>query len=751
MRILKEFRELSIKHLSVKSILGWRNYLLVYLIILILFNFLLLEFPLTNVFGFEFSALNAFLLTILSGIFTLSVLTSENDYKLFLKKDLPPFILFLIIPMVVSITHDLLTINCSVWDGLLFYTFITLPSVIVGAALAVISVIISPRFRYLLFIIIFLGVLAITFFEFYYNPQIYFYNPVYAYYPGTIYDEAVEVNLQLMIYRSLNLLFFGAIFFIGSYVLYRSSVISKKLVIYITVLIAALFLYLSPDLGFSTTQKKLKSVLGDLVRTEHFDIYFSPGIGTDEKKIITLNHEYYYKQLSGFYHTYPKEKYVSFIFRDDEQKKKYFGSENADVAKPWLREVFTIAENYNSSLRHEIAHCFAGEFGWGLFDVADNFNPALIEGAAVAGAPEYDLNNVHYMASLAYHNGFRIELKNLFKGLNFFGQTSGLSYIYAGSFSLYLINKYGIEKFKRLYSDIDFQKIYGRDISGLSDEYFSFISKEYNAGNKNEAEYYFGRKPIIYKVCPRYVADRLRDAWQYYTEQNYKSALDIFTEILTLTNNYSALTGYANSLFKTGNKADAVAFLKNKIGSFKNTAYYYNIEFRLADFCAQVQDTICSDSLYNKLVEQNPNRTLYYLSHFRRNLLQSDSLIIPYLEGSDVDKYLIVTGMNKDSYDYFSLPVLIDLAGALGENYNLFLGLFDKTIMVDNYPESFAVYRLSVYLLAHLDFSRARKMAALSMRYNNDKNFNFILRENFNKADWLYVNGNRILSSTNFK
>lgn len=751
MRRLKECREPSIKPSSLTNIIKWRNYLLLYLLLTALFNFVLLEFPLTNVFGFEFSVLNAIFLTISSGFFTLSVQKSEDGYKLFLKKDLLAFLYFLIIPLTISMTHDLLTVNCSVWDGLLFYTFITVPSVIVGAAIAVLSVIASFRFRHLIFIIIILGVLSITFFELYYNPQIYFYNPVYAYFPGTIYDEAVNVDLKLMIYRSLNLLFFGAVYFIGAYIWYRNTVISKKLIIYLAVLIPVIFLYLSPDLGFSTTQKKLKSVLGSLVRTEHFDIYFSPGIGSDEVRIITLNHEYYYEQLSRFYQTIPKKKYVSFIFRDDAQKKKYFGSENADVAKPWLGEVFTIADNYNSSLRHEIAHCFAGEFGWGIFDVADNFNPALIEGAAVAGAPEYDLNNVHYMASLAYRNGFRIELKNLFKGLNFFGQTSGLSYIYAGSFCRFLIDNYGISKFKHLYSDVDFKKIYNKDIDSLSSEYFSFISKEYDVENINEAEYYYGRKPIIYKVCPRYVADRLREAWGYYAGQNYNEALNIFTDILNMTNNYSALTGYAGSLFNTGKETEAISFLKNKIGDYKKTSYYYNIEFRLADYCAQTQDSVCADSLYNKIISQNPNRTLYYLSNLRRNLLLSDSLIVPYLEGSDVDKYVIISGMNESSYDYFSIPVLVDLAGSLGESYNLFLKLFDKTMTVDSYPVSFAVYRLSVYLLSHLDFTRARKMAALSMRYESDKNFNFILEENFNKANWLYENGNQILSLIKFK
>jgi hypothetical protein len=128
-------------------------------------------------------------------------------------------------------------------------------------------------------------------------------------------------------------------------------------------------------------------------------------------------------------------------------------------------------------------------------------------------------------------------------------------------------------------------------------------------------------------------------------------------------------------------------------------------------------------------------------------LLEKDSLIVPYLKGSDLDKYLIITELNSSSYFYYSIPVLVDLAESLGENYDMFLNHFDRTITVDNFRSSFAVYRLSVYLLSHLDFTRARKMAALALRYSDNKNWNFILKGNFDKTGWFYENGKDILSS----
>jgi len=68
---------------------------------------------------------------------------------------------------------------------------------------------------------------------------------------------------------------------------------------------------------------------------------------------------------------------------------------------------------------------------------------------AVAADPVDDGNNIDYLASLAYNNKYKANLNKLFDRFSFFIQTSSLSYIYAGSFSKYLIKKYGINKFEK--------------------------------------------------------------------------------------------------------------------------------------------------------------------------------------------------------------------------------------------------------------------------------------------------------------
>ncbi len=108
-----------------------------------------------------------------------------------------------------------------------------------------------------------------------------------------------------------------------------------------------------------------------------------------------------------------------------------------------------------------------------------------------------------YFSASAFHYGFKINIQELFSGLNFFKSFSGLSYLYAGSFSKYLIEKYGIESFSLFYNSGNTQKAFGKSLDDLSEEYFEFLKSQKILLSKNQIEYYFGRQSIFQKVCPR--------------------------------------------------------------------------------------------------------------------------------------------------------------------------------------------------------------------------------------------------------
>ena len=739
---------------KIKNILSGYSYLSVYLLTLISLNLLLLNIPLAKVFGYEFSAINAIAITLLSGLYSISLIqklkSSIYSTETFIRILISAFSLFLIIPALISITNSFLTINCSLKDGIAFYLVITFPSVLTGLFFAVVSLSLLKKFPRILFVVIFLSILAVPLFEFYFNPQVYFYNPIFGFFPGTIYDEGLSVSNKLILYKIINSVYFGTGSFLILLAILKAGKWLKKIFVILSILVAVIFYCLSPMLGFATTFGSLEKKLGGKVTTEHFNIYYPLTLEQKKVEALVLYHEYFYSQLKIFFGYDVKDKLNSFIFSDDVQKKELFGSANADVAKPWLNSTFISAGDYHNILKHEIAHCYSGQFGTGILKVAHGLNPFLIEGIAVAADPVFDDNNIDFMASLAYSYGYKISINSMLNNFSFYTQASSVSYIYAGSFTKYMVEHYGINKFKKFYEGGNFFDIYGIKLAAAEKEYYKYLESYGETGNRDEANYYFGRKSIFYKVCPRYISDRLEEAWRLFNQNNIIEAEKIFKEILGKTNNYSAVIGYAECLSKLNKKTSAVKVITGWLEQFKNTAYYYNLELQQADLMVENGNYIQADSVYSDLKRHEPSRILLYLADLRLTMINDTSTVKQYLEGSDFDKYLILKKINEKKYIYSSFPVMINLSSLLNEGYDLFIKDFDKPIEADDYLSSYAIYKLSVYMLDNLDYSNARKTAAMALRYVHDKNFNSILKDNYDKCEWILLHHNEVLANTKF-
>ena len=730
------------------KIIKWRNNLIIYLVVILLVNLLLLRFPLTNVFGFEFAIINSFLLVLLSGFYTVYFFRSYfiSNKTTFLKELFKSLTVFLLIPPVISITNSFFTGFCSFYDGVLFYLFITSPAVIIGAAIGLTANIYFKRFQAVAVIIIYLFILSIVAFEVYFNPQVYFYNPILTYFPGTIYDEAIAVNLKLIVYRLLNLVYFSFIVITARNTL-KNNILKRKLrfTIYLLVFPGIFYLF-SPQLGYSTTFKSLADDLGRTVISKHFVTHYDKRIKKEEIKQLTLREEFYYQQLVKYFKVEPESKINSFIFYDNDQKKKFFGSKNADVAKPWLNQLYISIDNAEQTLKHEIAHCFSARFGAGLFKLAAGFNPVLIEGIAVAADGFYDENTNHFMAALAYKNDYRVDLESLLSKFSFYNQPSSISYIYAGSFVEFLIAKYGIEKFKQYYLNGEIKETYGIGLKLLVDEYYGFLQTGIPAKNKDMANYYFGRKSLFQKLCPRTISNKLNKAWEHFENNNFVGARSIFQNVLQKSDNYSAIIGLTKCYEKLNKKDKAIELLKNYSGKFAGTSYFYNIELYLADLSAKNYDYHYADSLYKKVLTQFPNRRLFTLSSLRLQLLENDSLLIKYLNGNDFSKYLILERFNKNSFKYSSFPSWIYLAKLLNIEYDLFVKNINKRIVVDDYISSYSAFKLSGYMFNNYHFKNALKMAALSLRYNKDRNFKQVLINQFEFLKWVNDNHKNIFN-----
>lgn len=729
------------------------SHLLVYLLIIVFVNLYLLTLPLTNVFGYEFASLNALLISFLSGLYLLSFFKMNDKEKkdIHIKYLFKPFALMLFLPLIISLSKSIIFGFCSFWDGLWFYLVVTFPSVFIGGALGSLIFFVVRKFRVISFIVLYLLILIIPVLEIYFNPQIYSYNPLFAFFPGTIYDEGLVVDFKLFLYRLLNLIFFAIIlFYFLKWRKTKSSASFSKIFLSVIIIVCVFFyFFISPNLGFSTTESSLKNYLSKKIESEHFIIQADGRIEKKELQLIVLSQEFYYSQLSIFFEDKPTRKLTSYIFYDRNQKKELFGSANADVAKPWLYSVYISFDSWESTLKHEIAHCFTADFGWGIFKLASGFNPALIEGAAEAADGFYDENEINYLASLAYKNGYWIDINSLFSSFSFFGSVSSLSYIYSGSFIKYLISNYGIDKFKILYQSNDFQKIYNINLSAVTEDYEKFLDTLNLTATKEKADYYFGRKSLISKICPRYISSSLDDAWEYYSIKKYVKAYNIFESILSKSENYNAIIGLSKIYEDSDSLNEAINLLQNSIKTFSGTSNKFDLKFRLADLYIKNSELKKAEALYDSISEAKPSRRLEILADTRIALIK-EGTIKEYVTGSDFDKYAMLKKLNSDNYEYSTIPLMIDLSTLLDEDYEFFLNNFKQNFEVKDELSSYAVYKLSLNSLNNFDFVTARKLAGLALRYRDNPNLTELLKSNFTKTDWFAKNSEKVLSDTNF-
>lgn len=718
---------------KLKKILFGNFIFLFSLFLILIINIALLYFPLTNVFGFEFSFVNAILITFLAGI------TSISHFRKELNKSIIYFfyfgILFLIIPLFITLINSFFGYSCSIIDGFLFYFVITVPSYFIGISLGLVMFSISKKYNYVFFIFLYILILFIPIAEFYLNPQVFFFNPIFGYFPGTIYDESISISTKLVLYRALNLTFFISIFII----LINRFDIKKytHLILAGFLFISLIFLFLSPQFCFSTTKKSLSDHLNKRIETEHFVIHYPKSLGKKEIKKISIYHEFYYSRLTIFFKLKIKNKIDSFVFENNTDKGDYFGSANADVAKPWLDQIYTTTESYNYSLEHEIAHIFSAGFGTTIFKVADGINPAMIEGIAVAASPFYNENTIDYMAALALTNGYKVDIKKLFVGANFFTQNSSLSYIYSGSFIKYLIEKYGISQFKLYYSNSDFEKIYKINFEEVKDGYYNYLKTIETKQDSSKAKYYFGRQTIFTRVCPRYVSKTLDDASQAFIDKDYNLSIEKYSEILEKTDNYFALIGYTNVTLELNKINNAINKIEGNLRNYLNTSYYYNLQFKLADLYSLSDYKNKADSLYKEIITENPNNWLVYLSKQRLYLLNNTLIIKDYLNNSSKENYnLFLEIINKKNINIL-LPTAIRLAIITESKYEIFYENLKDIFISENLNNSFVLNYLSMYMLDNFDFLNAEKMLNKVIRLNKNKYNVSLLNYNLEKISWM--------------
>lgn len=528
-----------------------------------LISIALLFVPLAGALGFEYSAVTGFILSFVSVFVSAELISGDNRSHAAGKRIsdrvssiLLVNLLFLVVVYLIGLTGSLLKGDCFIREGTVFFLLIPVVSVFFSSSLGLLTGSLLGRRGFITGALILIGVFAYSLRELYTEPSLFVYNPLYGFFPGPIYDEAIPVTDTLVIYRLVTALWgllFLALLHLANGLGYRrvgAWDFIKLIVIGIALLTAYSY---ESELGISYDREYItENILPASLETDHFVIYYDPSSPEAGRiDLIAGDHEWRYAELSRFLDVDTEEKIRSYIYPDTETRKRVVGAGDTTIANPIHGEIHLVYGAFpDPILKHELTHVMAGDFGTKLLRMSPKVG--LLEGLAVAADWGGDGYDPHQWSKAIIENGMAPDLADI-TGFGFWYAPPGLSYTLMGSFSRYLIDAYGIEKFKTVYRTGDFS-VYGKDLPGLAAEWKKFLEGVDAPAEVNElAKARFGAPGIFTASCPRRVGALKSEGYGYYANDNFLRARKAFTEALEYDGNDPALlTGLAYSSYYEG-------------------------------------------------------------------------------------------------------------------------------------------------------------------------------------------------------
>ncbi|MGB9664872.1 MAG: hypothetical protein ACPL25_08150, partial [Ignavibacteria bacterium] len=359
--------------MSIKNLFLRHRVLLISVFIsLLLLRILLLNFPLLRNLDLEISIVFSFVFSIITGFLGLYFFrkgeSASSIIKIIYSLAFGLFITFLLI--------EIFFYSCPLTEGILFFPLFVITSSTFTLALSSILKVFSKLKSALFLFLIYIFLITYSLIEYYFESQLFLFNPLVIYFPGLVYNEIFEIDQRILIY-SFGL-FFTSVLILSPKILEEKQ---KRILqlenyhFYILVVFISSFLFLLGDeLGLSTSQKFFENKFPIKVENQDFKIFFqNKNISVRERKLFEYKTKFHFDWLYKIFGYKPSNVKI-FIFDSDTSKKQLLGDEAADFTKPWLKQIFVTYNSFDQTIKHELAHIFLGEQTENLFRVAAGFN-----------------------------------------------------------------------------------------------------------------------------------------------------------------------------------------------------------------------------------------------------------------------------------------------------------------------------------------------------------------------------------------
>jgi hypothetical protein len=683
--------------LMIKEFLSYRSHIVSFAVLFFV-SLALTQIPLFNYLGYEFSAVIVVLWSFVAGLLTISMWNKrkaeENEsMAVFAARSLATVLSALVIPIVVIAVNAFFVKNCSFPQGIILYFLVTVLGVVFAHALSLICLSALPRRKKFTFAIAWIVVLAQIPYVGLTGPQIFAFNPVLGFFPGLTYDETLNVTGRLLLYRAgtlaMSLLVYLAAASLdrwrsnsGPRVSQSASLRVRLPIVALAVAVATLFFF-SDKLGLSSSESTIQQTLKGRAETEHFVVFYPDTLfkGPRLDQVIQL-HEFHYAQIARALGVEPGKKIHSYIYGTPAQKGRLIGAANTDIAKPWLSQLHINAADIDASLRHELVHVMAADFGFPVLKIG--VNSGLIEGLAMAvERVEYE-EPVHRLAAMVFATGSTPDMQSLFSLSGFMTAPAGVSYTLAGSFCRYLIDRYGIRRFKLLYRTGEYSILYGKPLPLLLQEWRRSLDRfRFGPGDLKKSNYLFKRQSIFGKECARVIANMNAETRTMLADRRYEQALQSAEKSLSKTVSTEAVYQKSTALVRLGKYAEAAGFGRVMLGDTTMTSTLLTLNSLLGDALWGADSLEEAMTAYDEILQAHLSLSWDESLTMRQVILMKPNLAhaLKPLFLSTIDDTARVSALELLVQTYPKEPIpqyLLAREKASAEQYDVAMRLFDR-------------------------------------------------------------------------
>ena len=350
------------------------------------------------------------------------------------------------------------------------------------------------------------------------------------------------------------------------------SPLTRRVWLYLLVIGLLGFQFYVGAWGIRPTRDDIARELGGLRETAHFEIFYARELEAEIERIVE-DCEFQYAQLSDYLDpgdTMQSQKVRAYIYASPDQKKRLIGARGTSVEDPFGHGFHIHAQGFpHPVLKHELAHVFT--VPWSPLKVS--LKIGLHEGIAVAADWEEGRLTGHQWAKAMREMEVAPPLSGVM-GFGFWGHAGSRSYLLAGSFVRFLVDTYGIEKFKGVFPTGNFVKHYAKDLSALEAEWIEFLETiPLRDDDVAYATYRLKRKSVFQQVCAHEMAALRDTAWQAYYRKDFTTAMETFEIMLSdEPENLSTLWGLMYTAYRIQDYDKALS-LATRIASQEDTRF----------------------------------------------------------------------------------------------------------------------------------------------------------------------------------